>query len=206
MSRTVAARRAALMRVRATCMAQPVRREPLLQPRSCGGSREDLADALVGDRDDSRVGLLALSEELERVPGPPADPDGAPAVLSIERHVAARAVDVSDELPAFELHEFSDACARVVERLDDRAIARLLLNGGEQPQELDLFESPLAPARDDFRQAQSRPDVEAQCSHLEARREQRFDRRERPATRRGRAGQGRGEVREVAQPDRAQTA
>ena len=66
-------------------------RRELLQPPCRSGSREDLPDALIGDRDDPLVGLLAVSEELQRVPGPLADPDRAPAVLPIERHVAAAA-------------------------------------------------------------------------------------------------------------------
>jgi len=37
-------------------MAQPVRRELLLQPRRFGRRGEDLADALVRDRDDPVVG------------------------------------------------------------------------------------------------------------------------------------------------------
>jgi hypothetical protein len=122
-----------------------LRRELLLQPRRCGGRGEDLADALVRDRDDPLVGLFAVSQELERVPGPPAEPDRASAVLAIERDVAAGTIDVGDELLPLELHELVDPGTRTVERLDDRAIARLLLDGREQPEELDLFQAPLGP-------------------------------------------------------------
>jgi hypothetical protein len=203
-------------------MAQPVLRELLLQPRRLGGGREDLADAFIGDRDDSddsRVGLLALSEELERVPRWPADPDRAPAVLPMERHVnrqccrashgasrSRRPVDVGDELPPPQLHELADAGARTVERLDDGAIARLPFNRGQQPEDLDLFQAALGPTRHDFGQPQGSPNVEPQRAHLEAGGQQRFDRRERPPAGRGRTGQGGSEVREVAQADRAQTA
>ena len=130
------------MRVRPMCVAQPVRRELLLKPRRCGRSGKDLPDALVGDRDDSLVELLAVGQELERVPGPPAHPDGAPAVLPIERHVAAGPIDVGHELSPPQLHELIDAGAGPIERLDDRAIPRLLFNGREQPKDLDLFEPP----------------------------------------------------------------
>jgi hypothetical protein len=68
-------RGAALMGVRAVRMAEPVRRELLLQPRRRGRRREDLPDPLVGDRDDSLVGLVAVREKLQRIPGPPADPN-----------------------------------------------------------------------------------------------------------------------------------
>ena len=49
-------------------MAQLVRRERLLQARGRGG-REDLAAALVGDRDDPLVELLAVHQDLERSTG-----------------------------------------------------------------------------------------------------------------------------------------
>src|ERR1035438_416091 len=115
------------MRVRPVRMPQPVWRELLLQARGRGGSREGLPDALVGDRNDPRVGLFAVGEKLQRIPGPPADPDRAPAVLPIERHVAAGTVDVRDELLPLELHELVDASTGAIQCLDDSAIARLLL-------------------------------------------------------------------------------
>jgi hypothetical protein len=48
-------------------MAEPVRRELLLQPRRLSGGREDLPDALVGDRDNPVVGLLLPRVSLEVV-------------------------------------------------------------------------------------------------------------------------------------------
>jgi hypothetical protein len=47
--------------------------------------------------------------------------------------------------------EFRNAGARIVERFDDRAIARLVFEGREQPEELELLEASLGPARDDLR-------------------------------------------------------
>jgi hypothetical protein len=61
-----------------------------------------------------------------------------------------------------ELHELVDPSAGTVQRLDDRAIARLVLDGGKQPEKLDLFQPSLGPPRDDFRQPQRGADVEAQ--------------------------------------------
>jgi hypothetical protein len=59
--------RAALMGVRTVGVAQPVRRDLLLlQPRGRGSSGEDLADTLVGDRDDPLVEAFPASEELPR--------------------------------------------------------------------------------------------------------------------------------------------
>jgi hypothetical protein len=58
-------RRAALMGVRPVGMAQPVRRDLLLQPGRFGGRGKDLANALVRDRDDPVVGLFALGAALD---------------------------------------------------------------------------------------------------------------------------------------------
>jgi hypothetical protein len=82
--------RAALMRMRAIRVAQPMRREILLQSRCCGRRREDLPDQLVGDRDDSLVGLLAVREKLQGIPAPPGRPDRASAADPNSSDVSAR--------------------------------------------------------------------------------------------------------------------
>jgi hypothetical protein len=64
-------------------------------------------------------------------------------VLPIERHVAAGAIDVGHELLALELHELVDPGTGAIQRLDDGAIARLVLNGREQPEKLDLLQPAL---------------------------------------------------------------
>ena len=118
-------RRAALMGVRAVGMAQPVGRDLLLQPRRRGGRGEDLADALVGDRNDPLVGVLPVRQELQRFPRPAADPNGPSAVLTVKGDVATRALEVRDQLSAPQLHELFDAGAGAIERFDDGAIAGL---------------------------------------------------------------------------------
>jgi hypothetical protein len=99
--------------------------------------------------------------------------------------------------------EFRDAGPRTVERFDDRAIARLVFEAG---QELEELEASLGAARDDLWDPQGGPDVEAQCPQLEAGGEERFDRREGAPARGGRAAQARREIREISEANRSEAA
>ena len=99
-----------------------------------------------------------------------------------------------------------DAGARAVERFDDRAIARLIFEGGEELEKFELFEASLGAARDDFGDPQGGPDVEAQRPQPEAGREQCVNRRERAPARGGRAAQARHEIREISEADRSEAA
>jgi hypothetical protein len=88
-----------------------------------------------------------------------------PPCFLLKRHVAARAVDVAHELTAPQLHELVDPNSSDVEC---SMIGRLLLHGGEQPEQLDLLVPALGPTRDGLRQAQYGTGVKPQRARLEA--------------------------------------